>query len=165
MQQSLTETTSYPEYRIRRSNRPVLMKRAQFLFVLALLALDIIATWTSFYISYWLLDNNPEVVIGPFWEFWPLPTVFMVVLVGIFFAQRMYQRRRPVSHLDEFFKIVIYNLFSMLIAVAVLALVMPEFRYHRPLDPGSSGHQYCFDDHFARDPCASAMAGTGARGW
>src|SRR5512134_2621515 len=104
MQQSLTESSTYPEYRIRRSNRPVLMKRAQFLFVLALLALDLAATWASFYISHSILDNNPDVVIGPFWEFWPLPTVYLTVLIGIFFAQRMYQRRRPVSHLDEFFK-------------------------------------------------------------
>src|SRR4029079_6260770 len=93
MQQSLTETSSYPEYRIRRNNRPVLMKRAQFLFVLALLTLDIVATWSSFYISYTLLDRNPDVVIGPFWEFLPLPTVFMTVLIGVFFSQRMYQRR------------------------------------------------------------------------
>ena len=132
MQQSLTETNSYPEYRIRRSNRPVLMKRAQFLFVLALLLLDLVATWTSFYLSHALLDRNPDVVIGPFWEFWPLPTVYMFVLVSIFFAQQMYQRRRPVSHLDEFFKIVFYNVFAMLIAVAILALGLPNFVYHRP---------------------------------
>src|SRR5262245_6954605 len=132
MQQSLTETSSYPEYRIRRSNRPVLMKRAQLLFVLALLALDIVATWVSFYISYTLLDNNPDVVTGPFWEFLPLPLVYTTVLIGVFFIQRMYQRRRAVNHLDEFFKIAIYNLFSMLISVAVLTLTMPHFLYHRP---------------------------------
>jgi FlaA1/EpsC-like NDP-sugar epimerase len=45
----------------------------------------------------------------------------------------MYQRRRPVSHLDEFFKIVFYNLFGMLISVALLALGLPDFVYHRPL--------------------------------
>jgi exopolysaccharide biosynthesis polyprenyl glycosylphosphotransferase len=133
MQQSLSETTTYPEYRIRRSSRPVLMKRAQFLFVLALLALDVVATWVSFYISYTLLDNNPDVVIGPFWEFLPLPVVYMTVLIAVLFAQRMYQRRRAVNHLDEFFKIAIYNLFTMLITVAVLTLAMPHFLYHRPL--------------------------------
>jgi FlaA1/EpsC-like NDP-sugar epimerase len=132
MQQSLTEASSYPEYRIRRGHRPVLMKRAQFLFVLALLALDVVATWMSFYAAHAILDNNPDVVIGPFLEFWPLPTVYTAVLVAVFFSQRMYQRRRPVSHLDEFFKIIVYNLFAMLITVAVLTLGLPDFVYHRP---------------------------------
>lgn len=132
MQQSLTETSSYPEYRVRRGHRPVLMKRPQFLFVLALLALDLGATWLSFFFAHAILDNNPDVVIGPFLEFWPLPTVYTVVLIGVFFTQRMYQRRRPVSHLDEFFKIVVYNVFAMLITVAVLTLGLPDFVYHRP---------------------------------
>jgi exopolysaccharide biosynthesis polyprenyl glycosylphosphotransferase len=133
MQQSLTESQTYPEYRVRRSNRPVLMKRAQFLFVLALLALDLGATWLSFFISHSILDSNPDVIIGPFFEFWPLPTVYTFVLITIFFVQRMYQRRRPVSHLDEFFKIIYYNIFAMLISVALLTLGLPTFVYHRPL--------------------------------
>lgn len=133
MQQSLTKSDSYPEYRARRSNRPVLMKRAQFLFVLALIVLDLAATWASFFISYSILDRNPDVVIGPFWEFWPLPTVYSLVLLGIFFTQHMYQRRRPVSHLDEFFRILFYNGMAMLISVAVLTLGLPDFVYHRPL--------------------------------
>ncbi len=132
MQQSLTETSSYPEYRIRRSQRPVLMKRPQFLFILALLAIDLATTWLSFIAAHAILDNNPEVVIGPFLEFWPLPTVYTTVLVAIFFSQRMYQRRRPVSHLDEFFKLILFNTFAMLITVAMLTLGMPDFVYHRP---------------------------------
>jgi Undecaprenyl-phosphate glucose phosphotransferase len=132
MQQSLTETSSYPEYRIRRSQRPVLMKRPQFLFILALLAIDLATTWLSFVAAHTILDKNPEVVIGPFLEFWPLPTVYTTVLVAIFFSQRMYQRRRPVSHLDEFFKLIIFNTFAMLITVAALTLGMPDFVYHRP---------------------------------
>ena len=132
MQQSLTETSSYPEYRTRRSHRPVLMKRAQFFFILALLCIDIGATWLSFVLAHMVLDNNPNVIIGPFLEFWPLPAIYTAVLVIIFFSQRMYQRRRPVSHLDEFFKLIFYNLFCMLITVAVLALGLPDFVYHRP---------------------------------
>ncbi|MFN8465761.1 MAG: hypothetical protein U0X20_09435 [Caldilineaceae bacterium] len=51
----------------------------------------------------------PDIVIGPFQEFWQLPTTYGLVLVTIYFWQRMYQRRRPVTHLDEFFRIVVYN--------------------------------------------------------
>lgn len=133
MQQSLTETTTYPEHRVRRGHRPVLMKRAQFLFVLALLAIDAGVTWLSFYLSHAILDTNPDIDIGPFLEFWPLPAVYTLVLIGIFFVQRMYQRRRPVSHLDEFYKVILFNIIATLITVALLTLGLPHFDYHRSL--------------------------------
>jgi Undecaprenyl-phosphate glucose phosphotransferase len=78
-----------------------------------------------------LLLRDPDVVIGPFVEFFPLPLVYSIVLVSIFFGQRQYQRRRPISHLDEFFKILIYNIFATLLTVAILTLGMKEFVYHR----------------------------------
>ncbi len=131
MQQSLTETSSYPEYRARRNHRPGLMKRPQFFFVLALLIIDLGATWFAFYAAHAILASNPDVKIGPFMTFWPLPTVYSVVLVSIFFSQRMYQRRRPVSHLDELFKIIINNIFAVLITVAIMTLGLPDFNYHR----------------------------------
>lgn len=132
MQQGLAESGTYPEYRARRSQRPVLMKRPQLLFMLALLLIDLCATWFSFYLSHTILDRNPDVIIGPFLEFWPVPAVYSVVLLGVFFFQRMYQRRRPVGHLDEFFKIILHNLATMLATVAVLALALPDLTYHRP---------------------------------
>ena len=133
MQQSLTDNTTYEEYGVRRSQRPVLMKRAQFAFVAVLVLLDIACTWVAFYAGWWLLDRNPDVIIGPFQEFWPLPTVYTALLVGIFFFQRMYQRRRPVGHLDEFFRIIVDNILALLFTVAVLTLVLPDFVYHRTL--------------------------------
>ena len=108
------------------------MKRPQLLFMLALLLIDLCATWFSFYLSHTILDRNPDVIIGPFLEFWPVPAVYSVVLLGVFFFQRMYQRRRPVGHLDEFFKIILHNLATMLATVAVLALALPDLTYHRP---------------------------------
>lgn len=132
MQQSLTESGAVSEYRARRSQRPVLMKRPQLLFMLALLLIDFLATWFSFYLSHTILDRNPDVIIGPFVEFWPVPAVYSVVMLGIFFSQRMYQRRRPVGHLDEFFKIIFHNVTTMLVTVAVLTLALPDLTYHRP---------------------------------
>ncbi|NJN80958.1 MAG: sugar transferase [Caldilineaceae bacterium] len=131
MQQSLSEVP-YDDYPQRRAHRPVLMKRAQLLFVLALAALDLGCTWLSFYFSYRLLVRNPDVVVGPFREFLPLPIVYSAVLITIFFTRRMYQRRRPVSHLDEIFRIIVYNLFATLITVALLTLGLRDFDYHRP---------------------------------
>lgn len=131
MQQSLTESSTYPEYRTRRGHRPVLMKRPQLLFMLALLVIDLGTTWASFVLAHGILDRNPDVIIGPFLEFWLLPAVYSLVLLSVFFAQRMYQRRRPLGHLDEFFKIILYNLAALLITVAILALAVPDLSYHR----------------------------------
>ena len=108
------------------------MKRAQFVFVVTLVLLDIACTWLSFYLSYLILDRNPDVIIGPFLEFWPLPLTYSLILVGLFFMQRMYQRRRSTSHLDELYRIVLYNVFTTLLTVAVLTMVFPGFSYHRP---------------------------------
>ena len=82
------------------------MKRTQFLFMVALVLIDVACTWLSFYLSHRLLAGNPDVVIGPFLEFWPLPVLYSTILVGAFFSQHMYQRRRTISHLDELFRII-----------------------------------------------------------
>ncbi|MCB0053590.1 MAG: hypothetical protein KDE24_29065, partial [Caldilinea sp.] len=39
----------------------------------------------------------------------------------------------PVTHLDEFFQIIIYNLLALLFTVALLTLFVREFQYHRAL--------------------------------
>ena len=133
MQQSLTDATTYEEYAVRRSQRPMLMKRAQFAFVTALILLDVGCTWLAYYLAWWMLDRNPDIVIGPFSEFWRLPLVHSVLILGVFFTRRMYQRRRQISHLDEFFRIIVLNSLALLFTVATLTLLFPNFNYHRSL--------------------------------
>ena len=132
MQQSFTEATSYPEYNLRHGQRQALMKRTQFAFMLALVTIDVCSVWLAFYLAYQVMRQNPTVIIGPFLEFWPLPTVFSLTLIAIFFVQRMYQRRRPVSHLDELFKVSLFSVFALLFTVAILTLGLRNFLYHRP---------------------------------
>ncbi|MEZ4729470.1 MAG: undecaprenyl-phosphate glucose phosphotransferase [Caldilineaceae bacterium] len=134
MQHSLSEAPAYQEYASSRVRRPILMKRAQFLFVIALVLLDIASVWLAYYLAYGLVRQrleNPSAEISPFWEeIWLLPGVLTVILVISFFTQRMYQRRRPISHLDELFKIVVFTLFATLLTIAVLELsIRPD--YHR----------------------------------
>ncbi len=116
-----------------RVHRPGLMKRAQIIFMALLVALDMLAVWIAYYTAYSLLARDPRVEIGSFLSFWPLPTVHTLVLIGAFFTQRMYQRRRQVSHLDEFLRIISYNTFALLITVALLTLGLRNFEYHRTL--------------------------------
>lgn len=134
MQHSLSEAPVYQEYGSSRVKRPILMKRAQFLFVIALVLLDVASVWVSYYLAYnlvWQRLDNPAAEISPFWEeIWFLPGILTVILVISFFTQRMYQRRRPISHLDELYKIVVFTLFATLLTVAILELSI-RLDYHR----------------------------------
>ncbi len=131
MQQSLSDLPQPGEYAARRGQRPGLMKRAQFAFMLMLFVLDIACVGLAFWAAHEMLVRMPDIVIGPFQEFWQLPVTYGLVLVTIYFSQRMYQRRRPVTHLDEFFRIIVYNLLATLFTVALLTLFLREFQYHR----------------------------------
>lgn len=111
----------------------MLMKRAQLVFVITLGLLDVACTWLAFFLSHQILVRDPDVIIGPFFEFWPLPLIYSMILVGLFFVQRMYQRRRSTSHLDEIYRIILNNLFATLLTVAVLTLFFAGFTYHRAL--------------------------------
>lgn len=133
MQQTITKASTQDEYGMRRARQPALMKRAQFLFVAVLVLVDVGCTWLAWWLAHWLLARNPEVIVGPFDEFWPLPALNTALLVAIFFSQRMYQRRRPISHLDEFFKIIVHNTFAVLLTVALLGLALSNFDPHRRL--------------------------------
>lgn len=131
MQQSLTDITTSEEYWAGRANRPMLMKRPQFYFMVALVVLDLASTWLAYYVAHQILALNPAIQIGPFWEFARLPLIHSVLLVILFFSQRMYQRRRPISHLDELIKIVVYNLLAGLLTVALVTLASRSFVFHR----------------------------------
>jgi exopolysaccharide biosynthesis polyprenyl glycosylphosphotransferase len=121
------------DFTLRSGHRPGLLKRPQALFMALLLMLDVGSVWLAYYIGWLVPANNPSVVIGPFHEFWPLPALHAAILLGIFFMQRMYQRRRPVSHLDEFLKIASFNSLAGLLTVALLALLLPNFEFHRQI--------------------------------
>lgn len=130
---------------MRRGQRPGLMKRAQFAFLVALFALDLGSIWLAFWTAHWVLTQLPDIVIGPFWEFWQLPATYTLVLVAIYFSQRMYQRRRPVTHLDEFFRIVVNNVLATMFTVSLLTLFLREFQYHRLLVLLGAGFAILYD--------------------
>ncbi len=133
MQQSLTENPIHDDGWASRSNRSILIKRPQLYFMIALVFLDLACSWLAYYIGHAILLADPDVQIGPFLEFWPLPFVQSLLVIVIFFSQHMYQRRRQISHFDEFFKIVLYNSFATLFTVAVMTLLLRGFEYHRSL--------------------------------
>ena len=130
MQQGLT-TSPIEEYRVRRAQRPGLLKRPQLLFMLALMTVDIASVWIGFWFAYQFISNDPNILIGPFSEFWPLPAFSNGLLLLSFFTQRMYQRRRPIAHLDESYRIATLTILSFLLAIAITSLIWRDFSYHR----------------------------------
>ena len=132
MQQGLT-TSPYQDYPARRAQRPGLLKRPQILFLLALSGVDLLGTWLSFYLGHWLLQRNPDVIIGPFSEFWVLPLIHTAFMFFLFFTQRMYQRRRPIAHLDETYRVITLTTLAILLTVATVSLLFRDFNYHRML--------------------------------
>ncbi len=145
MQQSLSDLPKPTDYAARRGQRRGLMKRAQFAFMLALFALDIASVALAFWTAQTILANNPDIIIGPYWEFWQLPATYTAVLVTIYFSQRMYRRRRPVTHLDEFFRIIVYNVLATLFTVALLTLFLRDFQYHRAFVLLGAGFTIVYD--------------------
>ncbi len=133
LMQSGAITSPIDEYKVRRSTRPGLLKRPQLLFLLALVAVDVAGVWLGFYLAYLVLALDPDVIIGPFREFLPLPLIHTGLLLGTFFIQRMYQRRRPVTHLDETYRVVGLTTLSLLLTVALVTLFLRDFVYHRSL--------------------------------
>jgi exopolysaccharide biosynthesis polyprenyl glycosylphosphotransferase len=131
--QEAVEASAFDDFETRSGHRPGLLKRPQIIFMAALVVIDIACVWSSYYLAWLVPANNPQLIIGPFHEFWPLPAVQTFVLLTAFVSQRMYQRRRAVSHLDEFIKITIYNTFAVLITIALLALLHPQFEYRRQM--------------------------------
>ncbi len=132
MQQGLT-TSPIEEYQARRASRSGLMKRPQFLFMLALMGVDIGAVWLGYLLAYRMIEQDPNTLIGPFSEFWSLPTFASALLLLSFFSQRMYQRRRPIAHLDESYRIASLATLSFLLSIAITSLLWPDFSYHRML--------------------------------
>jgi exopolysaccharide biosynthesis polyprenyl glycosylphosphotransferase len=118
---------------LRTGHRPGSLKRPQAIFMTLLVVIDVGCTWLAYYLAWVVTNRNPAIIIGPFQEFWPLPALHSGVLLAIFFWQRMYQRRRPISHLDEFLKIALYNTVALLTTVALLVLLARDFDYHRQL--------------------------------
>lgn len=130
MQQGLT-TSPIEEYRVRRAQRPGLLKRPQLLFMLALMGVDVASVWLGFWFAHRFISNDPNILIGPFSEFWPLPAFSSGLLLLSFFTQRMYQRRRPIAHLDESYRIATLTTLSFLLAIAITSLLWRDFGYHR----------------------------------
>lgn len=127
-------------YSALRAQRPGVPKRAQLVFALSLAIVDLGCTWLAFFLAHRLTEMNltprlmelqPDIIVGPFVEFLALPVTQSLVLLSLFSSQRMYQRRRPLGHLDEIFRTAKLTTLCTLLTVALVSLFLRDFVYHR----------------------------------
>ncbi|MDQ7029449.1 MAG: undecaprenyl-phosphate glucose phosphotransferase [Ardenticatenia bacterium] len=107
-------------------------RRRAFLFPLSLIAVDALMIVLAFYVAYWLrltIEFPPPVAIPPFTEYTGMLSIHVAALLTTYFFHRLYKRKRALSHIDEFGRVVA----STSIGV-VLALAATSFIYKNSLD-------------------------------
>ncbi len=112
-------------------SRPGSLTRGQILFLVALGLADTVFLGLGHYLAYLATRLGPEVVLGPFSEWLALPVLHLLLLLGAFGAQRLYQRRRLIGHLDEAIKILLVNGVLVLVLLAILTLGFPDVNVYR----------------------------------
>lgn len=124
------ETTEAWDQTTRRSY-PGMLSQIQILFLVTLGLTDLLLLWLGHYLAFHLTRLGPEVILGQFIEWLAFPAFHTVLLLGAFVWQRMYQRRRPISHLDETIKILLLNGILVMLVLALLAMFLPSFDVYR----------------------------------
>lgn len=121
----------YTHRSVSKRARPGLLTQVQILFLVTLGITDTICLGLGHYLAFLITRLGPEVVLGPFFEWLPFPLLHLPLVLGTFIWQHMYQRRRPISHLDETIRILFVNGILVLVVLAVLAMLLPDLDLYR----------------------------------
>ena len=111
--------------------RPGALTRVQILFLVTLGLTDAACLWLGHYLAYRATGLGRDVILGPFSEWLALPLFHLPLILIAFIMERMYQRRRPVSHLDETVKILSVNGALVLMVLALCVMLLPNFDAYR----------------------------------
>ncbi len=108
------------------------MKRAQLAFVFSLFLCDVVAATVAFYLAYYLRRMGVGEGIGPFRNYLGMLAIHVIGLVIVFFFYKLYQRKRAISHLDEFYQIFGAVSISTLLTIALTSFIFKgQLDYHR----------------------------------
>jgi len=108
------------------------VKRAQLVFVIALLICDLTAAAVAFYLGYLLRRMGVGEGIGPFRNYLSMMAIHLTSLATVFFFYRLYHRKRAISHLDEFYQLFGAVSISILLTIAFTSFLFKgQLDYHR----------------------------------
>ena len=83
-------------------------RRADALFAFSLLINDLVMVALSFYLAYWLRQRiaiPPPVQIAPFTDYVGMMAIQVIIMVILYFFSRLYDVKRSMPRLDEFYRI------------------------------------------------------------
>ncbi len=103
-------------------------RRAQFLFTISLVVLDVAAIALAFYLAYVLRQRirwpTPPLNIGPFRSYVGMLVVQVLAMLVVFFFYRLYHRPRALSSIDEF-----YSLFGAVSVGTIVAIALNSLTF------------------------------------
>ena len=96
-------------------------RKADALFALSLVINDLIMTSLAFYLAYWLrqwIAIPPPVAIAPFTEYVGMMSIQVITMLILYFFSRLYDVRRSMPRLDEFYRIFAATSIGTVVTIA-----------------------------------------------
>ncbi len=96
-------------------------RKADALFSLSLLTNDLIMVALSFYLAYWLrqwISIPPAVQIAPFGDYVGMLAIQVIDMLTLYFFSRLYDVKRSMPRLDEFYRIFAATSIGTVITIA-----------------------------------------------
>ncbi|MFC2029132.1 undecaprenyl-phosphate glucose phosphotransferase [Chloroflexota bacterium] len=101
-------------------------RRADALFVLALVVNDIVMVAVAFFVAYWLrrvVAFPPPVSIGPFSDYLAMMFIQVVLMLTVYFFARLYDLKRTISAIDELYRIFAATSIGAVATIAATAFI------------------------------------------
>jgi len=83
-------------------------RKADTLYTVLLVVSDVVMVILAFYLAYWLrrvVTVPPPINIGPFSEYLGMLAVQVVTIITVYFFSRLYDVKRSMPPMDEFYRI------------------------------------------------------------
>ena len=96
-------------------------RRADAIFAISLVINDLIMVALSFYLAYWLrqlIAIPPPVEISPFIDYVGMMTIQVITMLILYFFSRLYDVKRSMPRLDEFYRIFAATSIGTVITIA-----------------------------------------------
>ncbi len=100
--------------------------RANLLFTVLLVLNDAAMVVVAFYLAYWLrrvVPVPPAINIAPFANYATMVIIQVIVMITVYFFSRLYDLKRTMPRLDEFYRLFAVTSVGTLITVALTAIL------------------------------------------